>query len=221
MRNRINRDDVELLQMLLETEDMLPYAFLVFTNAIALGNNEKEQQQRIEETLKDENECPKILSSVLSKIDNRYILLESVDEMGEGYYETKSQELLDILRRIMNKNPRPYTCVVNEIAEILSQFDVASQFQEKDKLIAALAADLQTVKENSKPNMFWKNFIIYVGGGVGIGLGAATVGIGVASSSAIAAGGSKLHEYLSKHPEVAKRIVQQLLDIAKAYFLDK
>ena len=86
--------------MLLATEEMLPYVFLVFTHAMTLGKTEKQQQQKLEETLKDKNKCPESLFSVLSKIDNRYILLESVNIMGEGYYEKKSQELLDILQAV-------------------------------------------------------------------------------------------------------------------------
>ena len=157
------------------------------------------------------------LFSVLSKIDNRYILLESVEEMGEGYYEKKSQELLDILEAIINKNVNVYSCAVNEFAENLRKLDVDEQ-----KLVEHLTVDLQTIKANSEPNMFWRNLFLYIGGGLGIGLGAAAVGAGVGAgvvfSSAIAVGGSRILAYLSRNPEIAKSFVVGIIDIAKKYY---
>ena len=175
IKNRVTSPDAELLEMLLATKEMLPYAFLVFTHAIVLGKTEKQQQQKLEETLKDKNECPESLFSVLSKIDNRYILLESVNMKGEGYYEKKSQELLDILETIMNKNEKVYICALNVLGENLRKF---SQLQDKDKVIEKVTADLQTIKEsqNSKPGTFWRNLIVE---SVGISLGATVIEAGV------------------------------------------
>ena len=217
IEDRVKRDDANLLKKLLTMEKMLPYVFLCFTHAKVLGENETQQRQKIEGTLKDKNNCPESLFNVLNEIDNRYILLESVAIMGEGYYEKKSQELLDILQAIMNKNVNVYSCAVNEIAENLRKLDVDEQ-----KLVEHLAADLQTVKANSEPDMFWRNLILYIGGGIGIGLGAAAVGAGVGAgvmfSSAIAAAGSRIFAYLSSNPEIAKRFVVGIIDIAKKRF---
>ena len=214
LRNRIIVPDVKLLEMLVAMEEMLPHVFLVFTHAIVLGKNEEEQQQKIEETLKDKKKCPEILQSVLSKIDNRYMLLESVDIKGEGYYEKKSQELLDILQGIMNKTGKVYTNHVNRVTEILKRFDVDCQLQEKDRLLEDLAADLETVKANSKPDTFWRNFALFVGGGVVIGLGAAALGAGAVFSPAIAAAGSRVLEFVSKNPDIVKMFKDGMLAIA-------
>lgn len=213
--NRVTEGDAKLLEMLLAAEDMIPYAFLIFTHAKALAETEEEQKQLLDSVLKDKNECPEVLQRLLSQINNRYILLESMNYMGEGYFTKKSQEILEVLRQIKTNNRKPYTCAINELAEKLRKVD------DKEALVEALTKDIEKVQEAlskeksiNKNNAFWINLLIYVGGGIGLGaVGAGAVGLGLVYSSALVAGASQVYQYISRNPETVKGILNGIAQI--------
>lgn len=119
IQNRISKIDVNLLEKLLTIKEIIPYTFLVFTHAKELGNTEKEQRIMMEDLLKNTENCPEILQIILGKINNRFMLLESVKSMEEGYYENKCHELIIILQEIMNQNIKPLACTWNDIVKQL------------------------------------------------------------------------------------------------------
>ena len=166
MQHRISKADVNLLEKLLNTKEMIKYTFIIFTHAKLLGNTHEEQRDRIEEIICDSENCPKVLQNVLANIKKRYIVLESVEHMDLEYHSYKSNELLQILQGIMDENKKPFTCVLNHNANLLENAE-----EKKEELIEALTKDLQTVKQQleekemmNNKDLFWKHLFYYAAG---------------------------------------------------------
>ena len=202
---RISREDVSLLENLLAMEEILAYTFIVFTHAKVLGNTDKKQQEKIEKIIRDPESCPEILQMVLTKVNNRYLLLECVDVMEPDYHSNKCHELITILQGIMDQNKKPFTCALNDIARQLQNFDS----QNKGELVEALAKDLQTVNQELKRqqmksnNDFWINFSFFAAGA------SAFVAGTFLSPTIIIHGASEMFKFLSKKSQI-------LIDFAKA-----
>ena len=114
LQNGIKNGDIKLLETLLTLKKMIPHTFIIFTHAKVLGKTEKEQEQKIKETLSNADECPDILHKALSNINNRFMLLESVEPMGEDYHERKSQQLLSFILEIICENNKKYNSPLGE-----------------------------------------------------------------------------------------------------------
>lgn len=142
---RITREDVNLLERLSTVEEITPYTIIIFTHAKALGNTDKEQRKKIEAFIEDAKYCPKILPTILKKINNRFVLLESVEPMEEEYHVKKSLEFSLILQDIMDKNKYPLTVPWN--------------IMEKQN-IENVTQDMQNNGDGM--NSFWQRLITYV-----------------------------------------------------------
>ena len=142
-----------------------------------------EQQQRNFEILI--NDAPAILHQLLETTGQHYIILESVVNEDQDYYDTKVDELVKILQSIFLLYRKDYlaTCFLNDLARQLLQSN-ASQKQ----CIDALKGDLKIAKEQlnteQKANnqarnenkelrgrMFWQTFFIFAGTVVGAAAG--------------------------------------------------
>ena len=65
---------------------------------------------------------------VLEKINHRYIILESVNPMEQGYYTSKSKELIKMIETIFKQTKKPATNeVALAIAEQLKKTEVDQQ----------------------------------------------------------------------------------------------
>ena len=91
--NRITAEDVRILEQLLEFIKLVPYTFVIFSNACLLGRGHDEQQHNLKIML---NDSPEILHKLLESIGHCYIILESVLNKEQGYYDTKVDELMKI-----------------------------------------------------------------------------------------------------------------------------
>ena len=219
--NRFSAADEELLGRFLAVEEMIPYTFLILTHAKALGETDDEQKKVIQDTLEDPDKCPRILGNALSHINNRYMLLETVEPMEHMYRDKKSKELLEILQEITKQNKSAFTCALNDIANQLEKFND----HDKEELVKALTKDLQTISEemkktegNFQTKLFWKNIVYYIAGGVGLGVGAGIVGAGVIFPSAIAAATSSVFQFLSRNPQIMEPFTRAMADIMSNYF---
>ena len=214
IQNRITKEDVNLLDKLLTMEETIPYVFLVFTHAKVLGNTDEEQKKAIENLLRNTQNCPKVVQSILRKINNRFMLLESVEPMEEqGYYDNKSHELLQILQEIRDQNKKPLTCGWNHIAK---QFQNTEE-KKKEELVGALTKDLQTVKlelskeENAnEAGRFHGNLLLYTAGVVA----ACGVGAGIHFSSTIISVISGTYRFIATNvstvPETVRAVYQYI-----------
>ena len=93
--SRFSKANVTALQDFFELGEIAPYTFVIFTKAKQLASRESEQQTVILEMLNDAN-VPDSLCEFMQKINNRYMLLESISYMGADYLDAKSAELSQI-----------------------------------------------------------------------------------------------------------------------------
>ena len=114
--SRVNIADVDLHTELLEMNEAIPYVFLVFTHAKGCGETEKDQEKDIESKLNDTSKCPKGFQLILKRNGNRYMLLESVQDMEQGYHERKSQELIQIVQEIMKQTKKAFCGIFHVFA---------------------------------------------------------------------------------------------------------
>ena len=176
IQNRISKTDVSLLEKLLEIKEIIPYIFLIFTHAKELGDKEKEQKIMMEDILKSTENCPAILQVILKKINNRYMLLESVKSMDDDYYESKCHELLIILKEIMDQNKIPLTCAWN---------DIVKQFQNTDE------GSTKKLSEKNQSNALQNHKLGYIAC-----LTAVAIGISIYFSSGITSGISLSYNFI-------------------------
>ena len=167
--NRLTGPDVEILEQLLVFIELVPYTFVIFSNAYLLGRLHDEQQNNFEIIL---NKSPAILHQLLENISQRYIILESVINKDQDYYDTKVDELTTIVQSILAEQKRPFTCFLNHIARQLRQSNAS-----KEKCIDALKTDLKKVQDELKEqkkqraNLLWQTLCMLIGSAVGAGIG--------------------------------------------------
>ena len=164
--NRVNAADVQMIEQILGLIDLIPYTFVIFSNAHLLGETHKEHQDKLKNLLK---ECPEILHTLLQNINDRYIILESLLIKGDDYYCTKVDELIKIVNSIITKKKTPFTCVLNDISKLLLQSG-----EDREKCAIALKKDLKVAKKLGGTKV-WQNLIIFIGGSAG-GIAGALVG---------------------------------------------
>ena len=107
-------------------EHYLPYIVVIFTHGKFLGNTEEEQKTIIQHMIK-ENDKTSNFCQVLEKINYRYIILESVSSMEQGYHASKSKELVEMIVTIFRETGKPATneFALSRIAEQLKEVKVA------------------------------------------------------------------------------------------------
>ena len=180
---------VKVLENLLAYVDMVPYVFVIFSNAYLLSSTYEKQLLKLKILLKS-NDTLKILHKLLENIDNRYIILESVLNEEEGYYDTKVLELMKIIDSILDKQKEPFTCFINDIARKLLESNKSQK-----ECIDALKKDLRTVKSQlftteksqffpSAKTGFLKRFMVFVGVSAGAITGALVVTVAGPAGSA-------------------------------------
>lgn len=141
IESRMTKEDITLLEKFLLMKNLLPYTFLVFTHAKAFGNTIIQQDTKFEELLQDTISCPNILPHLINKLDNRFMMLESIKPVEEQYFSKKSHELLQILQVIMKQNTKPFTSTFN-----------VSHKQSKEKLLESLIEELNQKMREERLN---------------------------------------------------------------------
>ena len=165
--DRLSAKEVKAIAQILLFVELIPFTFVIFSNANSLNAKTAEDQQHVLKSMI--NRAHKILPELLKKIENRYIILESVLlNEDEGYYTTKVDELMGIVDSITDKQKGPFTCFLNEIAKKLLESDASPE-----ECIYALMTDLQRAREESEKNAraFWESVFTMIGAGAGAGAG--------------------------------------------------
>ena len=88
-----------------EFPDMWPYMFIIFSNAASLGASEQDRDKQLRDYLKQPR-CPKSLIELVHKVNNRYILVESMQKASdpEAYYKAKVQEVHGMITKLDEAN---------------------------------------------------------------------------------------------------------------------
>ena len=83
------------------------HCLVVFSNAKALGSTDTEQVYQIQRKLAHPR-CPASLRTLLNKVQQRYIVVESKYDMGDNYHNTKMGQILQMVKNIKQHTPGPY-----------------------------------------------------------------------------------------------------------------
>ena len=135
--SRISGEVIQLFKNLLyKYEHYLPYTVLFFTHGRILGKTEEEQRTEVERMIKEVKGNQMLyFSQLLEKINHRYIILESVQTMEQGYHSNKLKELVTMIDNIFKENRKPATNdIALSMAENLMKIKVDTQ-----KLVKELA----------------------------------------------------------------------------------
>ena len=91
---RYTANETNTIKYMAEFPELWPYMFIFFTNAESIGTNENERNTTLQENLKHPR-CPEALKELMQKVQNRYVLVESVkpSQNPEAYYQTKTTQL--------------------------------------------------------------------------------------------------------------------------------
>ena len=151
---RVTSSDAKLYEDILAFTGLLPYVFFIFSHAYCLGVTHEEQQHNFETSVNDH----KILQKLLKDTENRYIVLESVLNKENEYYDLKADKLAKIVNSIIDKQKRPFTsqCPIAGLARSLMQSKIS-----QEEVIKALKRDLMKAREELERKerlkfLFWK-----------------------------------------------------------------
>ena len=101
------RFDSSIAQLLKEFEVLgafWPYTFIMYTHAADMGNTEEEQRCKISQWLGNPK-CPERMKWLFDKVCYRSMTVESKQfRNSSGYYQHKSQELLNMIETISAQN---------------------------------------------------------------------------------------------------------------------
>ena len=171
--NRISEHTNELFKSLLyKYNHYLPYTVLIFTHGKCLGETEDTQRTELEHMIKKVKESNMLyFSELLEKINHRYVIMESIQRMEEGYYASKSKELVEMIDTIFKKTGKPATNgIALSIAENLMKVkvDQAKLLEELAERIRIAQAMMQREKDkNTESNDFYAYLlsVTILGGG--------------------------------------------------------
>ena len=91
-----------------ELQSIWAYTFLVFTHGLNMGKNEEKRYEKIKKW-KDNPKCAPLFLELLDKVQNRFMVLESLMDDTE-YYTQKCDEFLKLTQKVYAKNnERCYT----------------------------------------------------------------------------------------------------------------
>ena len=182
---RIEKSEDKLFEDLLcRYKHYLPYVVLIFTHGKHLGNTEDEQKKVVEDMIKElKEDKTSNLFQLLEKVNYRYIILESVKPMEEGYHASKCKKLVEMIDKIFRETGKPAT---NEfalsIAEQLKKVKVDQMTLEKELADRIKTAQEMMKKDKSKnesnSNFYeYLKYAIIIGGGVLAGLFGPSTGL--------------------------------------------
>ena len=190
---RIEKADEKVLKNLLTRyKHYLPYIVLFFTRAKSLGDTEVEQKSVMKDLI-EEIQATKIssLPQVLEKINHRYIILESVEEMGEGYHGKKSNELVKMIGTIFKQTGKPATndfalSIAKNLKKVkIDHNDLKKELAERIKVVQEMMKDTSKHTEGSDKFYPYLKYAIINGGGLLAPLLPAPAGMGAAVAAGL------------------------------------
>ena len=108
---RFTKNESRTFKEMTKFKEIWPFTFILFTNAGVLGEDEQQRASQLQKNLAAER-CPQALHDLIKCVNNRYILVESVEpaENYQAYYKQKAREILQMIDKIHELNShRLYT----------------------------------------------------------------------------------------------------------------
>ena len=152
---RYGTNERSTIDKLSQFQELWPYMFIIFTHARALGITEKDQNKQLQSNFK-EPRCPESLKDLMQKVDNRYILVESIkpSDNPEEYYQRKTKELGTMINSIYEANGfQSYTNELFRRAKAILDKLTKELTEEKDEVTKELKMIRSQTDENIKKRM--------------------------------------------------------------------
>ena len=141
--NRYTPQCEKAIQQLLRLKGLQPFVFVILTHAKKKGVTKVETDEYIQQTLSD-HRCPSGLKNLLEMVENRVIMLESVDCTTENYYEQKVKEFMELVETLDKSNG--HKVYVNSMLHYTAQVYEKVKLQQKTEI----REKTKTLKLNSE-----------------------------------------------------------------------
>ena len=104
-KERYTSNEKSTIDQMSQFQELWPYMFILFTHARSLGVSEEDQHKQLQSNFK-ESRCPESLKDLMQKVNNRYILVESIkpSDDPENYYQRKTKEIETMMISIYEAN---------------------------------------------------------------------------------------------------------------------
>ena len=212
VKERFTSGHSQCIKKLLSS-NIIPYTFLIFTCAGKYGKTIEKQRQKFQDA--KDRDVPEVLKALLKAVNDRYLLLESHEDMEEPDYEEKiSHELSEMLQKLEIQNTAPFHSKVTRIPKCFEKADA----DQKEALKKAFAEDLQTyMSAMNQPNevdddtlvddeVQWGGFLVHITG---------TVLSGITDNrfvnffkSLTLSGFSKVFEFISRNKDLISEVAK-------------
>jgi len=150
---RFTKNESKTFKEMTKFKEIWPFTFILFTNAGVLGEDEQQRMSQLQRNLSAER-CPQALHDLIKCVNNRFILVESVEpaENCQAYYKQKVRELLQMIGKIHELNGhRLYTnelCV--KASKMVEQAQKEKVQKSEQQVVQTLRAQVRELnRENS------------------------------------------------------------------------
>lgn len=146
-RGRYGTNERSTIDQLSQFQELWPYMFIIFTHARSLGVTEEDRNKQLQSNF-TESRCPESLKVLMQKVNNRYILVESIkpSDNPEDYYQRKTKELETMISSIYEANG--FQLYTNELF-ISAKATLDKAMREKNEA----AKELKMVKNQTDDNI--------------------------------------------------------------------
>ena len=105
LKFRIDSAHAKMLEFLIQNSSLISSVFVLFTHAarFRFAYNDDEQRQWLKDHLQGFN-CQNILKRLMKQVKQRFITFESVEPIGTNCHNSKSLELIAMIKSIYDHN---------------------------------------------------------------------------------------------------------------------
>ena len=150
--NRYTSQCEEAIQQLLRLKGLQPFVFVILTHAKKMGTTKAETDEYIQQTLLNPH-CPAGLKDLMQVVENRVIMLESVDFIAENYCEQKRKELMELVETLHKSNG--YNTYVDPMLHFTAQiYDEVklhqkAEIREKTRMLKLSSEKIEQLKKRA------------------------------------------------------------------------
>ena len=150
-RGRYGTNEKSTIDQLSKFQELWPYMFIIFTHTRSLGVTEEDQNKQLQSNF-TESRCPESLKVLMQKVNNRYILVESIkpSDNPEEYYQRKTKELETMITNIYEANG--FQLYTNELF-LSAKATLDKALKEKNEVAKELKMARTQADENIKKRM--------------------------------------------------------------------
>ena len=150
-KGRYGTNEKSTIDQLSQFQELWPFMFIIFTHARSLGATEEDQNKQLQSNF-TESRCPESLKVLMQKVNNRYILVESIkpSDNPEEYYQRKTKELEAMISSICEANG--FQVYTNELFNI-TKAALDKAMKEKNEVAKELKMARKQADENIKKRM--------------------------------------------------------------------